>query len=165
MKQTTKRFLTLAAASALVLAAATGASAGGGFGPGWGGHRGMMGGPGGMHAGLGGPGWMMGGDPVAVTDQQLSQLKTNLGITPEQEDAWNGYAEAVKGQAGLMAAHHAAMAGSTAVTPEQRQSLHQQGWTQMQAVVDATQNLYAVLTPEQQAKAGGLRLGPRCAAR
>ena len=45
MKQTTKRILGIAAASALVIGATTGVFARGGFGPGWGGHHGMMGGP------------------------------------------------------------------------------------------------------------------------
>ena len=48
MKQTTKYLLGFAAASALVIGATNGVFARGGFGPGWGGHQGMMGGPGGM---------------------------------------------------------------------------------------------------------------------
>jgi Spy/CpxP family protein refolding chaperone len=164
MKQTTKRILGIAAASALLIGATGGVFARGGYGPGWGGHHGMMGGPGGMGGMSGGPGWMMGGDPVAYTEQQLTQLKTDLGITPEQETAWNAYAEAVQAKAGLMAAHRQAMFGNATVTPEQRQSFHQQGLEQMRQVTQARRDLYAALTPEQQAKAGGL-IGPRCAAR
>ena len=152
MKQTTKYILGVAAASALIIGATSGVFARGGFGPGWGGHHGMMGGPGGMR---GGPGMMMGSDPVAYTDQRLTKLKTTLDITPEQESAWSTYAEALKGRAGLMTAHRQAMFGGT-VSPEQHLSFHQQGMVQMQKVTDASSGLYAVLTPEQQAKAGNL---------
>ena len=175
MKQTTKYVLGIAAASALIIGASSGVFARGGFGPGWGGHHGMMGGPGGMMGGpgnmmggpggmRGGPGMMMSGDPVAFTDQRITQLKTTLGITPEQETAWSAYAEAVKGKAGLMVSHRQAMWGPDGVTADQRLGFHQQGLEQMQKVTAATRDLYSVLTPEQQAKAGGL-IGPRCAAR
>ena len=164
MKQTTKRVLGIAAASALLIGAAGGVFAHGGYGPGWGGHHGMMGGPRGMGA-YGGPGWMMGGDPAAYTDQRLTQLKTTLGITPEQEAAWNAYAEAVQARAGIRAAHHEAMFGQGTVTPEQRLGFHEQGLAQMQKVTAATRDLYAALTPEQQAKADGILVGPRCAFR
>ena len=157
MKQTTKRILGIAAASALVIGATTGVFARGGFGPGWGGHHGMMGGP-------GGPGRMMGGDPVAYAEQRLARQKTTLGITPEQEAAWNIYADAVKGKAGLMVAHRQVMFSSGGVTAEQRQAFHQQGLAQMQQLTAAGRGLQAVLTPEQQTRFGGL-IGPRCAAR
>ena len=160
MKQTTKRYLSIAAASALVVGVATGVLARGGFGPGfgpgWGGHHGMMGGPGGMHGRNGGPGWMMSGDPVAYADARLTGLKTTLGITAGQEGAWNAYAEAVKGKAGLMIAHRQTMMGSGGIAPEQRLAFHQQGLDQMQKVTAASRDLYTLLTPEQQASAGNL---------
>ncbi len=171
MKQTTKYILGIATASALIISATSGVFAHGGFGPGWGGHQGMMGGPGGMMGGPGGmmggpgrmgggPGMKMGGDPVAYTDQHLTQLKTTLAITPEQEATWNTYAEALKAKAGLMTSHRQAMFNGT-VSPEQRQGFHQQGFAQMQKVNEAGNGLYAVLTPEQQAKAGNLT-GTNC---
>ena len=150
MKQTTKQILGIAVASALIIGATSGVFARGGFGHGWGGHHGMM----------GGPGMTTSGNPVAYTDQRLTQLKTILGITPEQESAWSTYAEAVNGQAGLMASHRQARFSGTA-SPEQRLSLHQEGLAQMQKVTEAGSGLYAVLTPEQQAKAGNL-VGPNC---
>jgi hypothetical protein len=107
---------------------------------------------------MGGPG-MMTGDPVAYTEQQLGELKTTLGITPPQEDAWRAYATALEGRAGLMTAHRQAMFGGAGVSPQQRQAFHQHGLTGMQQVATATRNLYAVLTPEQQAKASQL-IGP-----
>ena len=161
MKQTTKYLLGIAAASALIIGATSGVFARGGFGPGWGGYHGIMGGPGGMR---GGPGMMMSGDPVAYTDQRLTQLKTTLGITPEQEGTWSAYVDAGKGKAGMMVSHRQAMFGSGGVTADQRLSFHQQGLAQMQTLTAAARDLHAVLTPEQQAKAGGL-IGPRCVAR
>lgn len=164
MKQTTKQLLGVAAISAVIIGATTGVFAHGGFGPGWGGHKGMMGGPGGMHGMGGGPGWMMSGDPVAYADQQLTELKTTLGITTDQESVWNTYEEAVIGKAGLMTAHRQTMMGTGGIAPEQRFTFHQQGLEQMQKVTTASRDLYTVLMPEQQAKAGnliGLRHGLR----
>jgi len=106
---------------------------------------------------------MMSGDPVAYADQQLTELETTLDITPEQQDAWSAYADAVLGKAGVMTAHHEAMLGGGTVTPEQRLSFHQQGFEQMQQLNAAARDLYATLTPEQRAKSGGL-IGPRCRA-
>lgn len=164
MKKTTKRLLGITAASVLVIGATTGVFARGGFGPGWGGHHGMMGGPGGMRGTFGGPGMMMRGDPVAYAEQRLTALKTDLGVTADQEGAWSTYADAVTAKAGLMASHRTTMFGPETLTPDQRLTFHQQGLEQMQKVTGATRDLYAVLTPEQQTKVGGL-VGPRCALR
>ncbi|EGW54149.1 Spy/CpxP family protein refolding chaperone [Candidatus Endoriftia persephonae] len=143
MKQTTKQFLGVAAASVLVIGLVNGVFAHGGygpgFGPGWGGHHGMM-----------------GGGPVAYADQQLIGLRSTLGITADQESAWNAYTEAVKGKAGLMASHRQSMFGSGSIAPEQRFTFRQQGLEQMQKVTTASRDLYSVLTPEQQARAGNL---------
>jgi len=163
MKQMTKRLATIAAASALVLAATGSVYAHSGFGPGWGGPQGMMGGPGGMHGPFGGPGRMMGGGPAGYSEQGLAELKSRLGITPEQETAWDAYVTAVQGRAAVMTAHRQAMVAGT-VTLEQRQAFHQQGFDQMQKLATATRDLYAVLTPEQKSQAGGLS-GRPCAGR
>ncbi|MCB1829876.1 MAG: Spy/CpxP family protein refolding chaperone [Chromatiaceae bacterium] len=185
MKQTTKRYLGIAAASALVIGVASGVFAQAGFGPGYGpglgqgcgGPGGMMGGPGGMMGNPGrmpagpgrmmggprgmrgpggGPGCMQSGDPVASTEQRLSGLKSALEITADQEAAWNAYAEAVKGKAGLMLDHRQNMMGSAGVAPEQRFAYRQQGLEQMQRVTTTGRDLYNVLTPEQQTRAGNL---------
>ena len=185
MKHTTKRYLAIAAASALVIGAATTVFGhegnGSGYGPGWGGNHGMMG-PGGMHGpgqgwmmggpgGMQGPGGMMGGpggmrgpgvgammggDPVAFADQQLTETKSVLGITPDQEGAWNAYEEAVKGKAALMLTHRQTMFGDNPVTTEQRFDFREQGLEQMQLLTAASRDLYNSLTPEQQAQAGYL---------
>ena len=160
MRQTTKQYLGIAAASAIVIGVTTSVLAHGGFGQGfgggWGGHHGMMGGPGGMHGPGGGMGWMMSENPVAYADQQLAGLKNRLGITADQESVWEAYEEAVKAKVAVMLSHRQTMMGSGSVTPEQRFALHQQGLDQMQTVTIATRDLYAVLTPEQQASAGNL---------
>jgi len=153
MKQTTKSFLCIAAASALAIGATSGVFAHGGFGPGWGGQHGMMGG--GMHPMSAGSGPMMGGDPVAFASERLGELKNTLAITPEQESAWQAYVDAVQEKAGLMAAHREVMQSST-LSADQHQVFHQQGLEQMRKLSDATGALYAVLTPEQKARADGL---------
>jgi len=155
MKQTTKLVLGLAAASSLGLAAVNVALAygGPGFGRGGGGHHGMMGGQ--MHHMSGTPGPMMGGEMVTSVTERLATLKSELEITPEQKTAWQTYAAAVQGQAGLMVAHRQSMHSGTLST-DQRQTFHQQGMDQMRKVSHAAEALYAVLTPEQKARAGGL---------
>jgi Spy/CpxP family protein refolding chaperone len=106
-----------------------------------------------------GHGWMMGGDP-AYTQQRLDELKTRLGITTDQETAWNGFADALAARTGIHQAHRQAMFENAPVSPEQRLAFHQQGFTQMKKIADARHDLYTVLTPEQQARldtVGGLR--------
>lgn len=177
MKQNAKRYLSIVAVSALVIGVTGGVLAHGGFGPGsgpgWGGHQGMMGTPGGMHRFGGGPGGMMGGpggmhgpgagpsgmmggDPAVFTDQRLTELKSIIGVTDEQETAWNDYAETLKSNAGMMLSHRQLMFGGEPVTPEQRFALQQQGLEQMQRMTTASRDLYNALTPEQQARAGNL---------
>ncbi|MEL0586388.1 MAG: Spy/CpxP family protein refolding chaperone [Candidatus Thiodiazotropha sp. (ex. Lucinoma kazani)] len=160
MKQTTKRFLGIAAASAIVIGVTTGVFARGGFGPGyghgWGGHQGMMGGSGGMHGPGSGSGWMMSGNLGAYADQQLTDLKATLGITADQEGAWDAYVGAVKGKAELMSSHRQAMMGAKQMAPEQHFAFHQQGLDQMQKITTARSDLFNVLTSEQQARAGNL---------
>jgi hypothetical protein len=104
----------------------------------------------------GGSGMMMTGASIDQVDQRLADLKSSLGITPDQESAWNAYAQAVEGKFGLMQAHHATMVSSGPPGPEQRQAFHQQGFAQMQKVQSARQDLYRVLTPQQRANAGNL---------
>ena len=161
MKQSTRKTLTFTLITALAIGVATAVFAGP-YGPGWHGHRGMMGGPGCMGGMGGGPGMMKTGTSIDQIDQRLADLKTSLGITPDQESAWDNYAQAVEGKFGLMQAHRASMVTSGPPSPEQRQAFHQEGFAQMQKVRDARQDLYQVLTPDQQAKAGNLIGLNRC---
>ena len=168
MKRTSKQLIAIATASALVIGAAGAVLAHGyGYGysgaPGWGGHHSMMGGPTGMHGPFGGRGRVGGDFPMAAGTQDLEQLKASLGITADQEAAWTTYADAVAGKAELRNTHREARLGGSPITADQRLEFRQQGAAQMQKLVDATRDLYAVLTPAQKAGAGNL-LGPRCAA-
>ncbi len=160
MKSTT-RTIALTTIAAVVIGTATAAFAAGGYGPGWGGHRGMMGGPGGMYGPgmMGGPGGMygpgmMGG--AGYTDQQITTMKAQLGITPAQESALNAYVAALQSRAELMQSHREAMFTTGPVNPDQRLAFHQQGLNQMQQLFDARRNLYDVLTPTQRSTAANL---------
>ncbi len=141
--------LTLAVVTA-VTAAPEGPMAGAGsyygMGPGMGG----MGGMGMMHGG------MWGGGPTMMSAQYLTQMKTQLAITPQQEPAWQAFAAKAAEQAGLMQATHAQhhqAADTNAAAPDfMAQHIGQmtQHLTGMQAVNTALKDLYAVLTPEQR---------------
>jgi len=103
---------------------------------------------------MGGPNGMMGKDPATHMDKRLSNMKTRLGITTDQEPAWDTFATTLKGGAAMMGAHRQAMMGGEPVTPEQRLAFRQQGMGQMQQMAAAGDALYQVLTPEQQSRAG-----------
>lgn len=107
---------------------------------------GMMGGPGMMH----GPGMM--GPGGAYTAEQLAALKGELGIGPDQEGAWNAYAEAVQSHAAQAQAMHQSM-WSQGYDPSARYAQHQAMWQSRQNVYNALQNLRSVLTPQQQRRA------------
>jgi Spy/CpxP family protein refolding chaperone len=139
MKQPNNRLAGLVVVSALALGAAAAVFAASG-------DPGMM----------GGPGMGMVGTP-ADTAKRLDEVKGELAISPAQNGAWNAYEQAVVNQSSLMNAHHQTM-GNNAVTPssDQRTAMPQQGAATMQQSLKATQDLYKVLTPEQQAKADRL---------
>ncbi|MGD8589647.1 MAG: Spy/CpxP family protein refolding chaperone [Chromatiales bacterium] len=158
MKQSTQNVLTITLLCALAIGAVTVVIAHP-YGPGWTGHRHMMGGPDAMGRG---PGMMMSGSSLEQIDQRLADLEASLGITPEQESAWNAYVQAVEAKMGLMQAHRQTMFTSGPLSPEQRQAFHQEGFTQMQKVHNARQELYQALTPEQQAKVANLIGRKRC---
>jgi len=150
MKHPTKRILGLAALSALAIGAAPMIRAAGwsGMGPGMGGYQGMMGGPGMMG---------MGGGSVAATNERLADVKSRLGITADQEKAWDAYEQAVINRSALMNAHRETMMSSgMPPTGDQRLAMHQQGSQTMQQAAQASQDLYRVLTPQQKAQADNL---------
>ncbi len=145
MKTTRKTLLSIAVVSALIVAAVGALEARGfgpGGGPGWGGHPGMMRGP------------------AAFDPAQLEQQKTGLGITAQQESAWNNYVAAIQAKSELMLSHRQTRFSGT-VTPDQMLSLREEGLAQMQKVNAATRDLYTVLTPEQKTQFAGA-VGPRC---
>lgn len=167
MKQTAKRTLTLIGAAALIVGAGGVAFAHGftpGYASGWGGHHGMMGGPGGVYGPGGGRGMARGGFSAAYADRQLSELRSTLNLTSDQESAWNRYADAVKARAEVMQTHHQQMFGAGPLSSEQHLAFHQQGLDQMRQVTAAHQELYRVLTPSQRAAADSFTGWP-CALR
>jgi Spy/CpxP family protein refolding chaperone len=162
MKQSNNSVAGWVVVSALALGAATAVFAAGNQYPG--GYPGMMGGPGMMHGPrmMGGPGMGMMAGPgmmgtAADMAKRLDEVKGELGITSAQEDAWNAYQQAMVTQSALMNAHrHTMWNGSTPPSVGQRTAMHQQGAATMQQRLKATQDLYHVLTPEQQTKANTL---------
>lgn len=144
------------------------------------GHAGM--GPGMMqqHMGQGmmhqgghgmGHGGNHGGPGSAFVDPaQIEKLKTELGITPDQEAAWNTYATALQEAADAMKARREGVDPGTVGTlsPAERFAFmterHEQGRTQFAAVQSAANALLATLDEAQKDKARdvlpGLAFGP-----
>lgn len=141
--------LTLAVVT-VVAAAPNGPMAGTGSYYGMGSGMGGMGGMGMMHGG------MQGGGPAMMSAQYLTQMKTQLAITPQQEPAWEAFAAKAAEQAGLMQAthaqHHQAVDTTAAAPDVMAQHIGQMGQhlAGMQAVNAALKDLYEVLTPEQR---------------
>lgn len=132
-------------AAALSLAAAAAyAHPGAGMEPGMG-HMGGMG----QHG-------MAGGNHAAMADSHLAELKATLKITTAQEGAWQAFATKAKQQAQTMQARHSKMQEAAGTAPE-RMARHIEMMKQhigdMEAMTAALKDLYAVLTPEQQALA------------
>jgi hypothetical protein len=122
-----------------------------GFGPGA-----MMG----MGPMMMGMGPMMGG-PGQYIEGRIAFLKAELGITPEQEEAWKAYAGALRESASSMQAVHAQMmsAGMPASLPE-RMELHEAMMSAqldaLQALRETTVRLYEALSDEQRKIADNL---------
>jgi hypothetical protein len=122
--------------------------------------RGMMGGSGMMQGGTMGPGMM--GQMGANATENLNSVKTELGITQDQEAAWNDYATALQGHVALGQASHQAMWSSQGEgVGASHNNLRQAMWESREKVGNAQKNLRAVLTPAQQQKAQAL-LGQGC---
>lgn len=135
-----------------------------GFGPGSGMGYGMHGGgPGyGMGYGMG-----YGAQPGAAADR-LQGVKSELGITGQQEPAWQAFVNSVKQREESRQALFARMrdsrsAGSLPEMLAQRDEFFKQQQAERQAGTAALKELYAALSPEQKTVAdqvfGGF--GPR----
>jgi len=200
MRKTTKIALAVGAALTLGLAAAelTAHPSDGGYGPGYGmGGYGMgygmhgngMGYGMGPGAGMGygmhgyGPGYGMclgagtgygmhgyGAFPGQAEDR-LADLKSQLGITAQQEPAWQAFVASAKQREQSREAWFAKMrearaAGSLPEMLAQRDEMFKQQQAESQAATAALKDLYAALSPEQKAIAderfGGF--GPRVGA-
>ena len=137
----------IVASVALIVATASNAQPFNGMGQGPG--QGM-----GMGIGMGpGHGRMGGGDPSAIAESRLTDLKTQLKISAAQEAAWQAYAAQAKQQAAAMQALRAQMNQGAATAPErmaQQTAMMQQRSAAMTARNTAFSALYAVLTPEQK---------------
>ena len=178
-KSNGKGALGLVAAAVLTAAVAGGVwAANDSTGPGWG-HGGMMGGRHGtMRRGvmmgggmammgrrgghMGGMGAMAGGFTIEDTEARLAETRTELGITTEQDAAWANYVGARLAQVGMMTAHRGMMQSGDArdLSDQDRASLMESGRNQMQALTQATDELYSVLTPEQVQAADRILRGP-----
>jgi hypothetical protein len=161
-----KRILNIVAAGAVALAVGAaladppaGRGPGAGYGPGsencagggW--AAGMRGGPGG---GWGGMGMMS----QAGADARLADLKSALKVTPDQEAAWNAYAELVKREA---LAHEQFRSQMTSAPPEARAEVRDGHFAHnreaAKELATARDGLYAVLTPEQKTLADRYMFG------
>ncbi len=165
MKRTTKLAIAVGTALALGLAVAEagahsgGMGWGGGYGMGFGMHGQGMGygmGPGsGMHGQGMGPRAKSGAD-TGTTEDRLAGLQSELGITAEQDGAWQAFVKSVKQQdesrqAWFAKMHETRTAGSLPELRAQQDGLIKQRQAERQATTASLKDLYAVLTPEQKA--------------
>ncbi|HUW37157.1 MAG TPA: Spy/CpxP family protein refolding chaperone [Rhodocyclaceae bacterium] len=147
MKRTHK--IAAALVVTLGLTAAAYAFPGGGFGPGFGPCTG--GGPRGPQGYAGNPADF---NPTAMIEGRLAYQKAELNITKAQETAWQAYSTKAREQAGIMLAMRGTMLNTEGSAPDriaQRTALMKQHLAQAEAMSAALKELYAVLTPEQQA--------------
>ena len=128
----------------------------GGYGPGYG--PGMMGGGPGYGPGMmgrGGPGMMMGWghgrmfagndtDIAKFQQERLGELKSQLGITAEQQPAWDAFAAQAAEQVKTMQALRNDT--GTATMPERMQ----QRQKAMASMSESFTRLYEALTPKQR---------------
>ncbi len=128
-------------------------------GPGYGMGQGRMGygGPGyGRGPGSGmGIGGLLGGDPREI-GERLDAIKSSLGITDNQQAAWQGFADTAKQQAQRRAEWFQKMHDAQAprTTPEwlaQRDAMMKQQQAEAEASTAAFRKLYDALSPEQRA--------------
>jgi hypothetical protein len=131
--------------------------------------QGMMG-LGMMGPGLSGQGMMAGRQARmgAMVDGRLAYLKGELNIADAQSEAWNGYANAVKGRVDVMQGMRQAMMdamqkGSATGRMDARIKSMEVMVESMKATKPATEKLYAVLTDEQKKVADQL-IGMDCGA-
>lgn len=116
------------------------------------------GGPGGMGCDVDGPkgraGKMM-GDPAARVEQRLTQMKSQLKITPQQEPLWQAYAEKMKAEAGAgMKAMRDKAQDQAATAPErmaQMMTMMRERMTAMESMSDTFKRLYDSMSAEQKA--------------
>ena len=163
MRKVTKIALAVGAALTLGLAAAELTAhpsdmGWGGYGPGSGMHGYRMGygmGPGaGMGYGMHGYGMGFGANPEAA-ENRLADLKSELGITAQQEPAWQAFVKSVKQREESRASwfakrREARAAGSLPEVLAQQDEVFKQHQAERLATTAALKELYAALSPEQK---------------
>ena len=99
-----------------------------------------------------GMGPMMMGGPGQHIEGRLAFLKTELGITPAQEQVWNVYAEAFRASASAMQGmHEQMMSGGMPASAPERMQRHEQ-----MMLNAAAAPLYDALSPQQKERADTL---------
>jgi hypothetical protein len=109
------------------------------------------------------PGMMMGG-PGQHIEGRLAFLRAELGITPEQEQVWSTYADALREAASSMQGmHDQMMSGGMPATLPERLERQEQMMTARLAALKKTKAaavpLYNALGPEQKQTADALMMG------
>lgn len=86
---------------------------------------------------------------------RLDDMKTELGITPAQEDAWHNFAGSlVAHSTTALAVHESRGAGFRGTRLQSHDQFRQDMWQQRQAVGEAAAKLIDVLNDDQRLKAG-----------
>ena len=115
------------------------------------------------HGGAGPAAGMMRFDHIAG---RIAFLKAELGITPAQEQAWTGFADALKGAAAKVEPMRARMPLAIAAGPlperlRQQTAVLEARVAALRALAGPADALYRVLTPAQRRTADALMTGPR----
>lgn len=107
------------------------------------------------------------GMPFEHVEGRIAFLKAEIGITETQQKAWDGFAEALRGNAGSMRRMHQRMmqkAPSDATGfPERLEAMAGMASARaeaLKALVAAARPLYDALSEEQRGKADSLLAGP-----
>lgn len=121
-------------------------------------------GPMGPGYGQRGPGFQGGPRFAAFDAAQLDKLKTDLGITAEQEPAWTAYAKSVQDAATTMKTARAEMYKAQQERIAAQTKMREQAQQQFKTVKTAADGLLGKLDDTQKAKAQatlpGLAFGP-----
>ena len=159
MTKTTKIALAVGAALTLGLAAAELTAhpsdmGWGGYGPGSGMHGYGMGHGMGPGAGMGYGMHGYGAFPEQA-ENRLADLKSELGITAQQEPAWQAFVASAKQreqsrESWFAKMHEARTAGSLPEMLAQQDEVFKQHQAERQATTSALKELYAALSPEQR---------------
>ena len=93
---------------------------------------------------------------AGTAEERLAGLKSELGITAQQDTAWQAFVKSAKQrdesrEAWFAKMREARAAGSLPEMLAQRDEMFKQQQAERQATTSALKSLYAALTPEQKA--------------